>query len=68
MNYMQLSPVALSLLIAAALGWAALEHGAAGFMLMGVFLAIGLVIGRLADGRIDARKFWDLLTGRRSSS
>lgn len=68
MNYMQLSPVALSLLIAAALGWAALEHGAAGFMLMAVFLAIGLVVGRLADGRIDARKFWDLVTGRRSSS
>ncbi|MBG6084893.1 hypothetical protein [Zhihengliuella flava] len=67
MNTM-LSPVAVSLLVAAALAWSALEHGAGGFILMAAFLAVGLIVGRMIDGRIDARKFWDLLTGRRSSS
>ncbi|GAA3709885.1 hypothetical protein GCM10022377_24420 [Zhihengliuella alba] len=69
MNYpTPLPPVAVSLLVAIALAWAALEHGVGGFILMAVFLLVGVLIARMVDGRIDARKFWELLTGRRSSS
>ncbi|MDN6202385.1 MAG: Asp23/Gls24 family envelope stress response protein, partial [Micrococcaceae bacterium] len=53
---------------AAGLGWAALTHGLGGFLLMAVFLAVGMLVGRFLDGRLDMRRVRDALTGRRSSS
>lgn len=50
------------------LAWAALTHGLGGFLLMLLFIGVGALIGRLADGRIDVRSLRDAFTGRRSSS
>ncbi|MDN5824852.1 MAG: hypothetical protein L0J68_01705 [Micrococcaceae bacterium] len=63
-----MNPTALGLAVAAVLGWAALTHGFGGFLLMAVFLAVGMLVGRFMDGRLDMRRVRDALTGRRSSS
>lgn len=63
-----MNPTVIGLAIAAVLGWAALSYGFGGFLLMAVFLAVGALLGRLADGRLDVRRIRDALTGRRSSS
>ena len=39
-----------------------------GFLLMIVFMFIGAIIGRAADGKLDWRSVRDALSGRRSSS
>ncbi|MGO2660709.1 DUF2273 domain-containing protein [Mycetocola reblochoni] len=52
----------------AALAFAALAFGFWGFLLVAVFMLIGAVVGRVADGRIDLRGVADALRGRRSSS
>lgn len=63
-----MNPTVIGLAVAAVLGWAALSYGFGGFLLMAVFLAVGALLGRLADGRLDVRRIRDALTGRRSSS
>ncbi|MGJ9403326.1 hypothetical protein [Arthrobacter sp. KK5.5] len=63
-----MNPTLLGLAVAAVLGWASLEHGFGGFVLMAIFLAVGLLVGRVLEGRIDLRGVRDALTGRRSSS
>lgn len=39
-----------------------------GFLLMVVFMAVGALLGRAAEGKLDLRGVRDALTGRRSSS
>lgn len=39
-----------------------------GFLLMVVFMAVGALLGRMAEGKLDLRRVRDALTGRRSSS
>lgn len=63
-----MNPTLLGLAVAAVLGWAALSFGFGGFVLMALFLAIGALVGRFTDGRLDLRSVRDALTGRRSSS
>lgn len=63
-----MNPTVLGLAVAAVLGWAALSFGFGGFLLMAVFLAVGALVGRFADGRLDLRSVRDALSGRRSSS
>lgn len=63
-----MNPTVIGLAVAAVLGWAALTYGFGGFLLMAVFLAVGALVGRFLDGRLDMRRVRDALTGRRSSS
>lgn len=55
-------------LVGVVLAWAALSYGLGGLLLMALFMAVGALIGRLLDGRIDVRSLRDAFTGRRSSS
>jgi uncharacterized membrane protein len=63
-----MSNTVVGLAVGAALAWAALVFEFWGFLLMAVFLAVGALIGRAADGKLDLRGVRDALTGRRSSS
>ncbi len=44
------------------------QFGAWGFLGALLFMAIGAVLGRAAEGKLDLRSVFDALTGRRSSS
>lgn len=48
-----MSGTALGLLAGLALGLAAAFGGFTAFLLVAVFAAIGLVVGRVADGKLD---------------
>lgn len=63
-----MNPTLVGLAVAAVLGWAALSFGFGGFLLMAIFLAVGALVGRFVEGRLDLRSVRDALTGRRSSS
>lgn len=52
----------------AVLAFAALIFDFWGFMLTALFIAVGALLGRAAEGKIDFRSVTDALTGRRSSS
>ena len=54
--------------VGAVLAWAALVFNFWGFLLMAVFLVVGALLGRAAEGKLDWRSIRDALTGRRSSS
>jgi uncharacterized membrane protein len=54
--------------IGAILAFTALLFQFWGFLLMVVFMAIGALLGRAAEGKLDLRGVRDALTGRRSSS
>jgi uncharacterized membrane protein len=63
-----MSYTAIGMAAGTALAWAALVYGFWGFLLMAVFLLIGGLLGRVAEGKLDLRSVRDALTGRRSSS
>jgi hypothetical protein len=50
------------------LAFMSFAFGPWGFLGSVVFLAAGAVLGRVAEGRLDLRRVWEALTGRRSSS
>jgi uncharacterized membrane protein len=52
----------------AVLAFAALLFNFWGFLLTALFMAIGALLGRAAEGKTDLRSVRDALTGRRSSS
>lgn len=54
--------------IGAVLAFSALLFQFWGFLLMAVFMAVGALLGRAAEGKLDFRGVRDALTGRRSSS
>ncbi|GAB3519211.1 DUF2273 domain-containing protein [Arthrobacter sp. H14] len=54
--------------IGAILAFTALLFQFWGFLLMVVFMAVGALLGRAAEGKLDLRGVRDALTGRRSSS
>ncbi|HET8795556.1 MAG TPA: hypothetical protein VFM62_04185 [Arthrobacter sp.] len=54
--------------IGAILAFTALLFQFWGFLLMVVFMTIGALLGRAAEGKLDLRGVRDALTGRRSSS
>ncbi|MDT3317971.1 DUF2273 domain-containing protein [Microbacterium sp. KSW4-11] len=53
--------------LGAVLAVAALVFGFWGFLLVGLFMAIGAVIGRVVSGQLDLRAVTDAFTGRRTS-
>jgi hypothetical protein len=44
------------------------QFGAWGFFGSLLFMAIGALLGRAAEGKLDLRRVLDAVTGRRSSS
>lgn len=63
-----MSPTAAGIAIGAVLAATALAFGFWGFLLMLLFMAVGAVLGRTAEGKLDLRGVFDALTGKRSSS
>jgi len=50
------------------LAFMAFAFGFWGFLVVILFMAVGAVLGRAAEGKLDLRGVLDALTGRRSSS
>lgn len=51
----------------AVLAFAALAFGFWGFLLVAAFMAAGLLIGRILDGKLDLRGLANALSGKRTS-
>jgi len=45
-----------------------LQFGLWGFLISLLFMAVGALLGRAAEGKLDLRSVMDALSGRRSSS
>jgi len=54
--------------VGAILALTALIFGFWGFLLVALFMAIGVLLGRMAEGRLDVGGVMDALRGKRSSS
>ncbi|MCW1250215.1 DUF2273 domain-containing protein [Acaricomes phytoseiuli] len=63
-----MSSTVTGIAIGTALAATALAFGFWGFLLMVIFMAIGAILGRTAEGKLDLRGVFDALTGKRSSS
>ncbi|AND15682.1 DUF2273 domain-containing protein [Rathayibacter tritici] len=57
----------LGVVVGAVLAFAALMFGFWGFVLTAVFMALGIVIARIADGSLDVRSLVDVFRGRTTS-
>jgi uncharacterized membrane protein len=55
------------LAVGAVLAFAILVFGFWGFLLVVLFMAIGLLVGRFLDGKLDPRGLANALSGKRSS-
>lgn len=58
------SGTTIGLAVGAVLGFAALQFGFWGFLLVGVLMAAGAFVARLLDGTIDVANLVDALRGR----
>ncbi|MGG5172254.1 hypothetical protein ACQR35_08765 [Pseudarthrobacter sp. J1738] len=54
--------------VGAFVAFMALQFGLWGFLIAIVFMAVGALLGRAAEGKLDLRSVLDAVTGRRSSS
>ncbi len=54
--------------IGAFLAFMAFAFGFWGFLIATLFMAIGALLGRASEGKLDLRNVFDAITGRRSSS
>ncbi|WP_285248412.1 DUF2273 domain-containing protein [Pseudarthrobacter sp. efr-133-R2A-89] len=63
-----MTPVVAGTAAGAVLALAALAFGFWGFLLTAIFMAIGALLGRAAEGQLDLGAVLDALRGRRSSS
>ncbi|MBE0009677.1 putative membrane protein [Arthrobacter sp. CAN_A212] len=63
-----MSPTTAGIATGATLAFAALIFGFWGFVLVAVFMVIGAVAGRTAEGKLDPGSVLDALRGRRSAS
>ncbi|MDJ0320823.1 DUF2273 domain-containing protein [Pseudarthrobacter sp. PS3-L1] len=63
-----MSPTVAGTAAGAVLAFAALAFGFWGFLLMAIFMGLGAVLGRSAEGKLDLGGVVDALRGKRSSS
>ncbi len=63
-----MSPTVIGIGIGAFLAFMAFAFGFWGFVVAGIFMAVGAMLGRAAEGKLDIRGVLDAITGRRSSS
>lgn len=55
-------------ILGAVLAICALVFGFWGFLLVALFMVVGAILGRAAEGRLDMRGVLDAFRGKRSSS
>ena len=63
-----MSPTVTGMAAGAVLAVAALAFGFWGLLLTALFMGVGAVLGRAAEGRLDLAGVLDALRGKRSSS
>ncbi|MCR1162882.1 MULTISPECIES: DUF2273 domain-containing protein [unclassified Paenarthrobacter] len=63
-----MSPTITGLAVGAVLAVVSLAFGFWGLLLTALFMAIGAVLGRSAEGKLDLRGVLDALSGKRSST
>lgn len=63
-----MSSTVTGIAVASVLAASALAWGFWGFILMLIFMAVGAILGRAAEGKLDLRGVIDALTGKRTSS
>jgi uncharacterized membrane protein len=63
-----MSPTATGVTVGAVLSLAVLAFGFWGLLLTALFMGIGAVLGRSAEGKLDLGGVLDALRGKRSSS
>jgi uncharacterized membrane protein len=63
-----MSPTATGVTVGAVLALAVLAFGFWGLLLTALFMGIGAVLGRSAEGKLDLGGVLDALRGKRSSS
>ncbi|WP_426005584.1 DUF2273 domain-containing protein [Paenarthrobacter sp. NyZ202] len=63
-----MSMTVVGIAIGAFVAFMSLQFGLWGFLVALLFMGIGALLGRAADGKLDLRSVLDALTGRRSSS
>ena len=63
-----MSPTVTGMAAGAVLAVAALAFGFWGLLLTALFMGVGAVLGRSAEGRLDLAGVLDALRGKRSSS
>jgi len=62
-----MSPTITGIAVGAVLAFAALIFGFWGFVLVAVFMAVGLLLGRIIEGKLDLRGLANALSGKRTS-
>ncbi len=62
-----MTPTVAGMAVGAVLAVVALAFGLWGFLLAALFMGIGAVLGRTAEGRLDLGGVLDALRGKRSS-
>lgn len=62
-----MSATTVGALVGAILAFAGLVFGFWGFLLVGLLMGIGAIIGRIASGQLDVRGLANAFTGRRTS-
>ena len=63
-----MSLTVVGIAMGAFLAFMSFQFGVWGFLGSLFFMAIGALLGRAAEGKLDLRSVFDALTGRRSSS
>jgi uncharacterized membrane protein len=62
------SPTVVGIAVGAFVAFMSLQFGLWGFLISLLFMGIGALLGRAAEGKLDLRSVIDALSGRRSSS
>jgi len=62
------SPTVVGIAVGAFVAFMSLQFGLWGFLISLLFLGIGALLGRAAEGKLDLRSVIDAISGRRSSS
>ncbi|WP_434617104.1 DUF2273 domain-containing protein [Arthrobacter sp. A5] len=63
-----MNPTVLGIGIGAFLAFMAFAFGFWAFLTAVIFMAVGAILGRATEGKLDLRGVLDAITGRRSSS
>jgi uncharacterized membrane protein len=62
------SPTVVGIAVGAFVAFMSLQFGLWGFLISLLFMGIGALLGRAAEGKLDLRSVIDAISGRRSSS
>jgi uncharacterized membrane protein len=62
------SPTVVGIAVGAFVAFMSLQFGLWGFLISLLFMGIGALLGRAAEGKLDLRSVMDAISGRRSSS